>query len=117
MGGDVMAFKGVAPELINGRVAMSAFVAAVGAELATGETVSQQFGDNPAAIVGFVGLISLATFMPKLRGDEMDPTVGWEALKKSKFSDLALIEKYNGRAAMLGIVGLLIAERAGYAFF
>ena len=35
--GDIMNFGGSAPELINGRLAMLGFIAAVGAELSSGE--------------------------------------------------------------------------------
>merc|ERR1712070_567662 len=106
--GELMAFGGVAPELINGRLAMGAFAAAVGAELATGETVSQQFSEAPLAVAAFMGVITLATFAPKLRGDDMNPANGWESLKKSPFTSPATIEMWNGRAAMLGLVGLLV---------
>jgi len=37
--GDLMAFSGPAPELINGRLAMLGFIAAVVAELNSGESV------------------------------------------------------------------------------
>ncbi len=42
-----MAFSGPAPELINGRLSMLAFVAALGAELASGEPVLRQLGEEP----------------------------------------------------------------------
>ena len=34
---DVMNFDGIAPELVNGRLAMLGFLAAVGAEISSGE--------------------------------------------------------------------------------
>lgn len=43
----LMAFSGPAPELINGRLSMLAFVAALGAELASGEPVLRQLGEEP----------------------------------------------------------------------
>lgn len=56
----LMAFSGPAPELINGRLSMLAFVAALGAELATGEPVLRQLGDEPtgeaAALLVALGL-------------------------------------------------------------
>lgn len=45
-----MAFNG-APEIANGRLAMLGFLAAVGAELATGESIFQQFAAQPAWIL------------------------------------------------------------------
>jgi Chlorophyll A-B binding protein len=39
---EIMKFNGPAPELINGRLAMIGFFAAVGAELATHRTIFQQ---------------------------------------------------------------------------
>jgi hypothetical protein len=45
--GQLMAFSGPAPELINGRLAMLAFVAALGAELSTGESVLRQLSEEP----------------------------------------------------------------------
>ncbi len=40
---DVMNFNGIAPELINGRLAMVGFLAAVGAELSSGELCFKPF--------------------------------------------------------------------------
>merc|ERR1712113_1017907 len=48
--GEAMAFSGAAPETINGRLAMLGFVAALGAEASSGETVFQQVGDATAPI-------------------------------------------------------------------
>ena len=45
--GELMAFSGPAPELINGRLAMLAFIAALGAELSSGEGVLRQFAEEP----------------------------------------------------------------------
>ena len=47
---DAMAFSGPAPEVINGRLAMLAFVAAAGAELSTGAPVAAQLKDAPILI-------------------------------------------------------------------
>lgn len=40
--GSLMAFDGAAPELINGRLAMVGFLAALGAEVSSGEGVIMQ---------------------------------------------------------------------------
>lgn len=44
--GSLMAFDGAAPELINGRLAMLGFFAALGAEISSGEGVLQQVNIN-----------------------------------------------------------------------
>lgn len=51
-----MNFSGMAPEIANGRLAMLGFVAALGAELASHETVVKQFSSSPL-------IISLASFV------------------------------------------------------
>ncbi len=43
-----MNFNGIAPELINGRLAMVGFLAAVGAELSSGELCFEPFTLNPS---------------------------------------------------------------------
>lgn len=59
-----MGFSGWAPEVVNGRVAQLAFVAGVGAELVTGETLPHQFHDHIFSLVFASTLIALASFMP-----------------------------------------------------
>lgn len=67
----VMAFSGPAPELINGRLAMLAFVSALGAELATGEPVLRQLAEEPtgehsASSAGAGGRSGSACTQPQL---------------------------------------------------
>ena len=109
--GEVMAFSGVAPELINGRLAMLGFAACAGAEVATGETFSQQLAASPVPVIAGAAVFILAGFMPKFRGEEMNPAFGWAHLKGSKFSDIASIEMLNGRTAMIGLAILIIQEQ------
>ncbi len=45
-----MGFSGSVPERVNGRLAMLGFVAALGAELASGESVLKQVGEEPTGI-------------------------------------------------------------------
>mmetsp|Transcript_18883 Transcript_18883/g.22610 ORF Transcript_18883/g.22610 Transcript_18883/m.22610 type:complete len:200 (-) Transcript_18883:116-715(-) len=123
---DMMAFSGVAPEMINGRVSMIAFVAAVEAEWSSGESVTQQLADAPLAVAAFIGLITAASFIPSLRSDSMDPADSF-AVDKSPFvpkpNDLyppnsvlhpfvnpIEIEKWNGRGAMIGLTMLFLIE-------
>jgi drug/metabolite transporter superfamily protein YnfA len=60
-----MAFAGPGPEVINGRLAMLAFVAAAGAELATGFTVMQQLREAPA-LVGVTFVIFVVASLVRL---------------------------------------------------
>jgi len=107
----LMAFDGPAPETINGRLAMLGFVAALGAELATGESVVGQLGDAPAPILlTFVG-IAVASLLP------MTSNVLPEEEAVSVFT--ADAERINGRAAMIGFAALLVVElfKGGKALF
>jgi hypothetical protein len=96
-----MAFK-AEPEIINGRLCMLAFVAAVGAELATGEPVLQQFKDQPVLVVVAAALFAWASLVPVLLGKKSDSTT------VGPFRPSA--ELLNGRAAMLGFASLLAVE-------
>ena len=51
-------------ETINGRAAMLGFVAGVGAEAATGETLAGQFYSHPFAFALVVAMVTYATFIP-----------------------------------------------------
>merc|ERR1739848_390160 len=53
--GETMAFSGSGPETINGRLAMLGFIAALGAEASSGETIFQQVGDaEPSILFAFI---------------------------------------------------------------
>merc|ERR1712157_218701 len=106
--GDAMAFSGPAPETINGRLAMLGFIAALGAEAASGETVFQQIGDaEPSILLAFI-MFAAASLIPTLKG-----------VKKEKFGFFSPeAEMLNGRAAMIGFALLLAIEaKSGSAFF
>lgn len=61
----MFAFAGPGPEVINGRLAMLAFVAAAGAEFATGFTAVQQLREAPALVgVTFVVFIIASLVCP-----------------------------------------------------
>jgi hypothetical protein len=103
-----MAFSGPAPELINGRLAMLAFVAALGAELSTGESVLRQFADQPTGVL-LAGITFIAaSLIPILK-----------ATKREAFGPFSpAAEMLNGRAAMIGFASLLAVEAVrGGAFF
>lgn len=98
---EVMGFNGAAPELINGRLAMLGFVAAVGAELATGETVFSQVKDAPAAIfITFLLFIAASLFPAFKRKNGLESNGVWTPQA----------EMWNGRAAMIGFSALLAIE-------
>jgi hypothetical protein len=97
---DAMAFSGPAPELINSRLAMLGFVAALGSELASDESVLTQWASEPTLISLTFALIAAASFPPLLAGRTNE--------KLGPFTPEA--EKLNGRAAMIGFAALLVIE-------
>jgi hypothetical protein len=101
-----MAFSGSAPEIINGRLAMLGFLAAMGAEFASQETVAQQVSEGPKALIfGTFLLFIVASLVPILKGT-----------KKEAFGPFTpAAEMTNGRAAMLGIAFMLAAEAFRHA--
>ena len=46
----------LSPENLNGRSAMLGFVAGAAAEVVTGQSLVQQFSENPVAVTGAAGL-------------------------------------------------------------
>eukprot|EP00798_Chlamydomonas_sp_ICE-L_P025159 gene25159-biopygen19631 len=106
--GDVMNFGGAAPEITNGRLVMLGFIAALGAELSSGESVLAQLGDAPMLIPATFMLFIAASIIPITKN-----------LKPEAFGPLTpnavLI---NGRAAMIGFAALLAFEATnGAALF
>ncbi|KAG9451723.1 hypothetical protein H6P81_004627 [Aristolochia fimbriata] len=100
---DVLAFSGPAPERINGRLAMIGFVAALGAELAKGDSVVAQLSDGGLPwFVGATAVLSLASLIPLFKGVSVQ--------SKSEGLMNADAELWNGRFAMLGIVALVFTE-------
>jgi hypothetical protein len=105
---DLMAFAGPAPELINGRAAMIAFVAGAYAEAYTGKPILAQLACEPGLVALFVAAMTAATFAPLLQGED--------SRESGPFKRNA--EMINGRAAMLGFAALLLVEsNTGAAFF
>ena len=103
-----MTSAGQAPELINGRLAMLGFVAAVGAEIASHENILQQFRSRPVPILLTVAAFSLATLIPIVRGTDYKP-FGF-------FTPGA--EIWNGRVAALGLALMILIEACyGTAIF
>eukprot|EP00227_Mantoniella_beaufortii_P001116 CAMPEP_0197613328 /NCGR_PEP_ID=MMETSP1326-20131121/58961_1 /TAXON_ID=1155430 /ORGANISM="Genus nov. species nov., Strain RCC2288" /LENGTH=173 /DNA_ID=CAMNT_0043182187 /DNA_START=220 /DNA_END=741 /DNA_ORIENTATION=- len=109
-----MAFGGWAPEVINGRAAQLAFVAGVGAELATGETLPAQFHDHIFALVFASTLIALASFMPDVQARKYSA----EPESKGAFGTFSPgKEMLHGRLAMVGLAATLLLEQSGTPFF
>merc|ERR1719321_2589530 len=115
----VMGFGAPAPEVINGRAAMVAFLAAAGAELATHDSVFKQLGEGwlGGMFVVFAA-VTAASFAPLARGKSVQETF----LKNGKPEEFgpfnADAEMLNGRAAMMGFLTLLILEGlSGQSFF
>ncbi|EFN56618.1 hypothetical protein CHLNCDRAFT_21915, partial [Chlorella variabilis] len=107
--GELMAFSGPAPELINGRLAMLAFIAALGAELSSGEGVLRQFAEEPTGVFLAAVTFAAATLIPLM-----------SSTKREAFGPFTpSAEMLNGRAAMLGFFALIATEavRGGAALF
>merc|ERR1712216_202151 len=107
----VMGAGGIAPEVINGRAAMVGFLAAVGAELATQDSIFKQLGEGGLGGMLFVfAAVSAASFAPIFNGRSAQETF----LKGSTPDEFgpfnAQAEMLNGRAAMMGLLFLLAAE-------
>ncbi|KAI3946524.1 hypothetical protein MKX01_017740 [Papaver californicum] len=102
---DLLAFSGPAPERINGRLAMIGFVAAMGVEVARGTDVATQLADGgfPWFVITVV-VLSVASLIPLSQG------VSVESKSDGLMSSSA--EMWNGRAAMLGLVALVLTEVA-----
>jgi|TARA_B110000977_G_scaffold119170_1_gene153633 hypothetical protein len=88
------------PELMNGRLAMVAFVSAAAAELSSAETVSQQFADAPVAVLMTIGSIIFGSLISYQANTEPTSVGPFTAEK----------EILNGRAAMVGMGCLLAIE-------
>merc|ERR1719214_571973 len=115
----LMGAGGPAPEVINGRAAMLGFLAAVGAELATQDSIFKQLGEGGAGGMLFVfAAVTAASFAPIFNGQDAQKSF----LKNSQPEEFgpfnAQAEMLNGRAAMMGLLFLLAAEASqGQAFF
>jgi len=111
---DLMAFSGALPERVNGRLAMLGFVAAVGAELTTGQSAFTQFANHPISVPFHWALFAVASAMPAVMSGNSLNTI-MEASKESGMAEgmkrwNADVELMNGRAAMIGFASLLIVE-------
>ena len=97
-----MGFRGSAPEVVNGRLAMLALVALVGEELANGKALGPQITDQIPGILAVVSVVTSASLVPLVKGVEIS------------HADLGIFksgaEKLNGRLAMLALAYLVAGE-------
>lgn len=114
---EIMGFAGWAPEVINCRAGMVAFVAAMGAELQSynHETFGAQLHDHVFSLVFASLLITAASFMPSMQNAEK-----YTSKPSSKpygiFTPEAEIT--NGRMAIIGLVAATVAEKVmGHGIF
>ncbi|XP_024996702.1 early light-induced protein 1, chloroplastic-like [Cynara cardunculus var. scolymus] len=94
---------GPAPERINGRLAMIGFVATMAVELSSGQDVFTQISNGGVAVFVVTSVVlSVASLVPLLKGVSVQ--------SKSKGIMTSDAELWNGRFAMLGLVGLAFTE-------
>lgn len=100
----LMAADGALPEVLNGRLAMVGFAAALLAEKAQGVGLVDQLASwtTVGRVVGLLGLVQVASTVPLLKGVQ------------PRHADLgpmkARVEMLHGRLAMLGLAGALAYE-------
>lgn len=90
---------------------MLAFVAAVAAELSSGQSVLQQLAAEPTGVAAAIVLLAVGTLAPLLSDIDVIPPFPF-------FN--ATNETNVGRVAMLGFVGLVMVEqvvKGGAALF
>merc|ERR1712070_622384 len=101
---EMMKFDGVLPERVNGRLAMLGFVAAVGAELTTGQTAFTQFANHPFTVPFHWAIFAVASAMPAvMSGNSLKGIMeasGEKGLPEGMKKYNADVELLNGRAAM-----------------
>jgi hypothetical protein len=99
--GELQAFDGLAPEVINSRLAMLGFAIAAAFELFQGKDVFEQIKAYPLLTVATFVAFTVASWIPFLRGQSYN-------VKSGPFTPAA--EVTNGRIAMIGFVGLILFE-------
>ena len=100
----LMKFDGPAPETINGRLAMLGITWAFVAEILTGQSVWEQVTEG-RGLVWFLFVVPVfiaASLIPMFNNESPD------SRRNGPFN--AQAERWNGRAAMIGLVALLITE-------
>merc|ERR1711871_1217290 len=114
----IMGAGGLAPEVINGRAAMVGFLAAVGAELATQDSIFKQLGEGGTGGMLFVFALVAASSAPIVQGKSAKAAFLKDGSPEAFGPFNAQAEMLNGRAAMMGLLFLRAAEASqGQAFF
>jgi len=99
----------LSPENLNGRSAMLGFVAGAAAEVVTGQSLVQQFSENPVAVTGAAGLVTLGSMMPVLTMTMTDKSLGLDGSGETQ-QWTPEAEQLNGRLAMVGLAGMMGLE-------
>lgn len=100
----LMKFDGPAPETINSRLAMVGITWALVAEILTGQSVVEQVTEGRGLIwfLFVVPVFIAASLIPMYNRESPD------SRRNGPFN--AKAERWNGRAAMVGLIALLITE-------
>lgn len=121
---DILAFKGWAPEVVNGRLAMLGWVYALGGEFSAHQSFLAQLGGHFGDFAFAAGLWTFASLAPALNssmGYTANPTTmagskEWQTIMQGGPWPLISgmftpgLEKTVGQAAMVGILGLVLIE-------
>lgn len=99
--GEMQAFDGLGPEVVNGRLAMLGFAIAAFWELTQGLDVFQQIAKYPLTTLAVFVTFTVASWIPFLQGQSYN-------VKSGPFTPA--LEVTLGRIAMIGFVGLILNE-------
>jgi hypothetical protein len=99
--GELQAFDGLGPEVINSRLAMLGFAVALFFELTTGKDVIEQTRSFPLLTVATFVIFTVASWIPFQAGQSYN-------VKSGPFTPA--LEVSTGRIAMIGFSGLLLTE-------
>jgi hypothetical protein len=99
--GELQAFDGLGPEVINSRLAMLGFAVALFFELTTGKDVIEQTRSYPLLTIATFVIFTVASWIPFQAGQSYN-------VKSGPFTPA--LEVATGRIAMIGFSGLLLTE-------